>query len=126
MLDKLKILEVTQISAPASHAAFTDLCADPFDNSDSSLFCTYREADTHVSPNGKIVVVHIDKCTLLPLNSTTLEISGTDLRDPKFLFDGKRLIITAYAKTVLEDSSLSRHMVSYSSDTGLSLSLIHI
>ena len=120
MLDKLKILEVTQISAPAPHTAFTDLCADPFDISSSSLFCTYREADTHVSPNGKIIVLQINKKTLLPFSSSALEIPGTDLRDPKLSFDGVRLIITAYAKTVLEDNSLSRHMVSYSSDTGLS------
>ncbi|WP_420935265.1 hypothetical protein ACOJR9_05010 [Alteromonas sp. A081] len=125
MIDKLKIHAITQISAPAPHAAFTDLCADPFDTSAPSLFCTYREADTHVSPNGKIIVVHINRNTLQPMHSVAIEISGTDLRDPKFSFDGERLIITAYAKTVLDDGSLSRRMVSYSSDKGLSWSEPH-
>ena len=118
MIHSLKTKNIKRISRSAEHAAFTDLCENPFDGTSSSLLCVYREADTHVSPNGKIVLCEIDKKSMTSNTLKELQIPGSDLRDPKFSFDGECLFITAYAKTLLDNGSISRHMVSYSSTNG--------
>ena len=118
MINNLKTKNIKRISRSAEHAAFTDLCENPFDGTSSSLLCVYREADTHVSPNGKIVLCEIDKKSMTSNTLQELQIPGSDLRDPKLSFDGECLFITAYAKTLLNNGSISRHMVSYSSTNG--------
>ena len=115
MQNILKIEEVRRISKPANHAAFTDLIENPFDEQHHSLLCAYREADTHVSPNGKIIIAKLNKKTSENELIHELEISGSDLRDPKFSLFENHLIITAYAKTVLPNGTVHRKMVSFSS-----------
>jgi len=118
----LKILGVRRISKPASHCAFTDLIADPFDESQSTLLCCYRQATNHVSADGVVVVVTIDKDSFKVRRKTVLSENNADLRDPKFSLNGNRLILTAYAKTQIEGGQVQTQMQSYFSTTGQSWS----
>ena len=122
MFDKIQFEKPVRISKPAKHAAFTDLHDNPFDDSHKTLFCCYREAQDHVSPDGRIRILTLDKTTFNVIRHTRLSLPKYDLRDPKFSFDGRRLILTAYAKTFLEDGTMFTKMVSFFSTTGESWS----
>ncbi len=122
MLDSVKIDKIIRISKPAEHAAFTDLHENPFDTSSKTLFCCYREAMNHVSPGGRIIVVKIDKSDFSVIHKEQLVLPDYDLRDPKLSFDGKRLIVTSYAKTFLPDGQMQTKMVSFFTTTGYSWS----
>ncbi len=122
MNKSLKILGVRRISKPASHCAFTDLIANPFDERQSTLLCCYRQATNHVSADGVVVVVTIDKDSFKVRRKTVLSENNADLRDPKFSLDGNRLILTAYAKTQIEGRQVQTQMQSYFSTTGQSWS----
>lgn len=124
MANHLKIKENKCISPSASHAAFTDLFSNPFNNGES-LLCCYRQASNHVSPDGVIIIVNI------ALHSghkvfQRLRLPQWDLRDPKFCFDGRRLIVTAYAKKKDPTTGqVTTKMVSAFTTTGESWSTLH-
>ena len=99
MKNSLKLLEIKRISRPAAHSAFTDLIENPFDESRASLLCCYRQATNHVSADGFLVILKVEKKTFRVLRKTTIRENNEDLRDPKFSYDGKRIILTPYAKT---------------------------
>ena len=122
MNKSLKILGVQRISKPALHCAFTDLIANPFDESQSTLLCCYRQATNHVSVDGVLVVMTIDKDSFEVCRQTILSENNADLRDPKFSFDGNRLILTTYAKTQIEGGQVLTKMQTYFSTTGQSWS----
>ncbi|GEA11644.1 hypothetical protein [Alteromonas sp. KUL49] len=114
----LDIKQVKKISSSAKHCAFTDLINNPFSMSSLQFLCCYREAEDHVSMDG---VIRIQKLTqsLSVIGNITLKMTNTDLRDPKFVFNGERLIVTAYAKSKFTDKpGLNIRMVSFYSDNG--------
>tara|TARA_B100001996_G_scaffold346596_1_gene303634 strand:+ start:440 stop:1414 length:975 start_codon:yes stop_codon:yes gene_type:complete len=122
---KLQIVEISRVSPPAVHAAFTDLMENPFDKSSSSLLCCYRQATDHVSRDGAIVILTLRKETLEVINKVLIKELGTDLRDPKLMYDGQRAIVTAYAKTIDENEQAHTKMLSVFSTTGQSWSSKH-
>ena len=81
MKQKLQIVEISRVSPPAVHAAFTDLMENPFDKSSSSLLCCYRQATDHVSRDGAIVILTLRKETLEVNNKVLIKELGTDLRE---------------------------------------------
>lgn len=125
MFELIDIALPKRISKPAKHAAFTDLHTNPFDHSNSTLVCCYREASCHVSPEGAIKILIVEKNTFKVIRHTTLSLPQYDLRDPKLSFDGRRLILTCYAKTFLKNGQMFTKMVSFFSTTGYSWSSKH-
>lgn len=121
----LELNNVKRISRAHKHAAFTDLIACPFDKTKQTLLSCYRCAENHVSLDGVVEV-----CRIVPETGKRtycrLALPGWDLRDPKFLQQGKTLVLYAYAKTKDKDSGRTlTKMVSYFSVTGQSWSTRH-
>ncbi|WP_438863482.1 hypothetical protein [Neptunicella sp.] len=77
----------------ASHNAFTDLCVYR-----QQLYCCFRAAQDHISPDGNIVVLHLGWQGEIQAE-TKIRMPGCDLRDPKLSVsaDGK-LILLAYGR----------------------------
>ena len=125
MKNKLTLNRVERISAPAPHCAFTDLIASPFAQNLTSIFCCYRQASDHVSLDGQIVIV---KYSLLSKEKhyQHLQVPDTDLRDPKFSFDGEVLYLTTYAKRKCPTTGrVSTDMLSFHTTPGMSWSGPH-
>ncbi|WP_394221916.1 hypothetical protein [Alteromonas gracilis] len=122
MSKKLKLLDIKRVSKPAAHSAFTDLIENPFDNSRDTLICSYRQATNHVSADGILVVLTIDKNTFQVKYRSTIREGNADLRDPKFSYHGKRLMLTTYAKSYSDDGKMTSRMLTYFSTDGLSWS----
>ena len=85
----MKLFDLKRISKPAAHSAFTDLIENPFDESRKTLLCCYRQATNHISADGLLMVLTVDKKTLRVLARIRIQEHNADLRDPKFSFDGK-------------------------------------
>lgn len=66
-----------KISGAAPHSAFTDLCYWH-----GFLFCCFREASNHVSPDGRINILKLDSNGKVLAKARIIE-QCTDLRDPK-------------------------------------------
>jgi len=118
----MKLLDIKRISKPAAHSAFTDLIENPFDKSGKTLLCCYRQATNHVSADGLLIILTIDKKSFRVLTRVRIQENDADLRDPKFSYDGKRLILTTYAKTYLDSGKMVTKMLTYFSTTGQSWS----
>ncbi|APD93322.1 hypothetical protein BM523_04455 [Alteromonas mediterranea] len=118
----MKLLDIKRISKPAAHSAFTDLIENPFDKSSKTLLCCYRQATNHVSADGLLIILTIDKKSFRVLTRVRIQENDADLRDPKFSYDGKRLILTTYAKTYLDSGKMVTKMLTYFSTTGQSWS----
>jgi hypothetical protein len=115
-------IDIHRVSAPAMHAAFTDLHENPFDKTGHTLFCCYREATNHVSWDGKIVILTIDKQTFRVTRTERISLPNTDLRDPKLTFFNGNLIMSCYAKTKHNDDKKSYNALSFLSSNGFSWS----
>lgn len=122
MKKNMKLLDIKRISKPAAHSAFTDLIENPFDKSGKTLLCCYRQATNHVSADGLLIILTIDKKSFRVLTRVRIQENDADLRDPKFSYDGKRLILTTYAKTYLDSGKMVTKMLTYFSTTGQSWS----
>ena len=122
MKKNMKLLDIKRISKPAAHSAFTDLIENPFDKSSKTLLCCYRQATNHVSADGLLIILTIDKKSFRVLTRVRIPENDADLRDPKFSYDGKRLILTTYAKTYLDSGKMVTKMLTYFSTTGQSWS----
>ncbi|QGX61016.1 hypothetical protein [Alteromonas mediterranea] len=122
MKKNMKLLDIKRISKPAAHSAFTDLIENPFDKSSKTLLCCYRQATNHVSADGLLIILTIDKKSFRVLTRVRIQENDADLRDPKFSYDGKRLILTTYAKTYLDSGKMVTKMLTYFSTTGQSWS----
>lgn len=122
MQKNMKLFDLKRISKPAAHSAFTDLIENPFDESRKTLLCCYRQATNHISADGLLVVLTVDKKNFRVLARIRIQEHDADLRDPKFSFDGKRLILSTYAKTYLDNGKMVSKMRTYFSTTGLSWS----
>ncbi len=122
MKKSLKLLDIKRVSKSAAHCAFTDLIENPFDKSRKTLMCCYRQATNHVSADGVIIVLTIDKASFQIRQRVIIRESNADLRDPKFSHDGSRLMLTSYAKTYLDNGKMVTKMMTYFTTTGLSWS----
>ena len=122
MKNSLMLFNIKRISKPAAHCAFTDLIENPFDKSRKTLMCCYRQATDHVSTDGVVIVLTLDKASFQVRNRIIIRENNADLRDPKFSYDGSRLLLTTYTKSFPECGKLVTKMVTYFSTTGLSWS----
>lgn len=109
---QLKLLSVKKIWDGAHHNAFTDLTR--FNN---QWFCTFREAQGHVTGNGKIRVLAStdgDNWT----SATLIEEPGIDLRDPKLcVTPDNRLMLTIGGSVYREKKLVERQpRVTFSKD----------
>ena len=122
MKKNLRLLDFKRISKHATHCAFTDLIENPFDKSCKTLMCCYRQATDHVSTDGAVIVLTLDKTSFQVRNRVIIRENNADLRDPKFSYDGSRLLLTTDTKSFPECGKLVTKMVTYFSTTGLSWS----
>lgn len=89
----MRINSVKKIWNRAQHNAFTDLC-----HFDSKYFCCFREANNHISGDGKVRIVTLDDSGGVAW-SDCLRVPGADLRDPKLsVTPDEKLLLIAYAR----------------------------
>ena len=69
MKKNLRVLDFKRISKHATHCAFTDLIENPFDKSCKTLMCCYRQATDHVSTDGAVIVLTLDKTSFQVFNA---------------------------------------------------------
>ncbi|MGS2720397.1 hypothetical protein [Paraglaciecola aestuariivivens] len=82
-----------KIGFRAKHNAFVDLCA--FKN---DFFCVYREAKNHLSIDGNICILRLDKQAEV-IQTQQIRVPNCDLRDPKITVTPQgKLLLTAYAR----------------------------
>ncbi|APD88094.1 hypothetical protein BM527_04700 [Alteromonas sp. Mex14] len=118
----MMLFDIKRISKPAAHCAFTDLIENPFDKNRKTLMCCYRQATNHVSTDGVVIVLTLDKASFQVRNRVIIKEDNADLRDPKFSYNGSRLMLTTYAKSFLDNRKVVTKMVTYFSTTGYSWS----
>ena len=116
------LFDLKRVSKPAPHCAFTDLIENPFDKSGKTLMCCYRQATDHVSTGGVVIVLTLDKTSFQVRNRVVIRENNADLRDPKFSYDGSRLMLTTYAKSFHDKRKVVTKMVTFFSTTGYSWS----
>ena len=107
-----ELLHVKRIWDRAPHNAFTDLV-----RFQGQWFCVFREAQTHVSPAGKVrVITSRDGDTWT--SAALLSRADSDLRDPKLnvLPDGRLMILAAASWHAPEALVRRRPMVWFSPD----------
>ncbi|XOV79338.1 MAG: hypothetical protein ACFHVJ_20875 [Aestuariibacter sp.] len=99
----MRIASVSCLWDKAQHNAFTDLV-----RFNGQLICCFREASTHISPDGNICLVYFDAKRQIK-EHLRIRLPDCDLRDPKLSVtpDGK-LLLLAYAK-FFEGSADGRH-----------------
>lgn len=104
-----------------NHNAFTDLCEFR-----DSLFCCFREAQNHISQDGKIRVLTCNRTGRIRGNSV-LGIPGADLRDPKLSIDPDgNLLLLAFARyTRADNTTRFGQPVCWVSQDGRSWSGVH-
>ncbi|MEP0356991.1 hypothetical protein [Paraglaciecola sp.] len=114
----MKINWVKKIGNKAIHNAFVDLCLF-----NEHLFCCYREATNHISGDGKICVLTLDKSGTV-VNTVQIRLPDTDLRDPKLSItpNGHLLLIAFARKNGAENKTLSTRNLCWFSHTGKSWS----
>lgn len=106
------------IQGNSQHNAFTDLCLF-----NEQLFCCFREATNHISPDGVIKVLTLNKAGNV-LWSDKLSVAGADLRDPKLtIMPNGELMLICYARFADEQNRTrwTRSLV-WKSNTGKSWS----
>ena len=107
-----------KIGHKADHNAFVDLC-----EFNQQLICCYREAEDHVSADGRICILTLDiKGNVLCLSR--IAIPNTDLRDPKVSItpDGDILLIAYARKTSSNNQTIGSRNLTWLSQTGHSWS----
>ena len=105
-----------KIGYKADHNAFVDLC-----EFNQQLICCYREAENHVSADGRICILTLDiKGNVLCLSR--IAIPNTDLRDPKVSItpDGDILLIAYARKTSSNNQTIGSRNLTWLSQTGRS------
>lgn len=113
-----KINSIKRIWEKAAHNAFTDLI-----EFNGTFFVCFREAKNHVSGDGIIRIVQLDK-ELGVTKTSSLRLSCCDLRDPKFSTtpDGQ-LMLLAYGRfdSLSYEGQVAKPMIWLSQD-GLTFS----
>lgn len=114
----MQINWLKKIGSKAKHNAFVDLC-----EFNQQLFCCYREAENHISAEGNICILTLNKrsnvCTV-----NRLQMTNVDLRDPKLSItpDGQLLLIAYARNTDQNNRTLSARNLCWVSQTGNSWS----
>ena len=108
---ELELLRLQKISTSTQHCAFTGLT-----RFNDQFYCTWREASSHVSADGKLRVVR----SADGINWTSVALiagAGTDLRDSKIeVTPDNRLILHACEKFPDGTSPLRRNLAWFSTD----------
>lgn len=90
------------------HNAFTDLIYYQ-----DTFWCAYREASTHMSLDGKVVILRLNKKNVWKLFGR-IHWAGGDMRDPKFVIDGAgELILLAGVRLACVPNNI-QHILSTS------------
>ena len=114
----MQINWLKKIGSKAEHNAFVDLC-----EFNQQLFCCYREAENHISAEGRLCILTLNKggnvCYV-----NRLQMTNTDLRDPKLSItpDGHLLLIAYARQTDKNNRTLSAKNICWVSQTGNSWS----
>jgi hypothetical protein len=114
----MQLICLKNIWSKGKHNAFTDLCCF-----NDKLYCCFREALNHVSPNGVLRVVELSSEGRVKA-SQRIYLHEVDIRDPKLSVtaDGK-LLLSAYARhTGKNNRTLYSQNVCWNSADGLSWS----
>ncbi|MDF2550563.1 MAG: hypothetical protein K0S07_1630 [Chlamydiales bacterium] len=104
------LMDVERIWDESPHSAFTDLV-----RFQGRFLCTFREADTHVSGNGRIRIL-ASKDAVEWKSIACLEKKGLDLRDPKLsvMPDGRLMLLIAACQE--DRPELRQTMVAFSKE----------
>ena len=107
-----------KIGSKAEHNAFVDLC-----EFNQQLFCCYREAENHISAQGRVCILTLNKVGKV-CSVNRLQMMNIDFRDPKLSItpDGQLLLIAYARKTDKNNRTLSARNVCWVSQTGNSWS----
>jgi hypothetical protein len=109
---KTGLLEVRKIWDEAPHNAFTDLI-----RSRGRWFCTFREGQGHVSPDGALRVLESNDGVTWR-SAALIRSSTADLRDPKLsIAPGGKLMLNGGA-TLHQPASARRQSMAWFSDDG--------
>ena len=108
----MKLLSVRKIWDKGKHNAFTDLI-----RFDGRIYCVFREAAGHVSPDGKIRVL-VSRDFKKWESAAVLGRKGMDLRDAKIsrMPDGRLMILGGAAPRKARESVATGSFVSFSKD----------
>lgn len=112
------LIWLKKVASRAQHNAFVDLCEFR-----KQLFCCYREAKNHVSADGSICIIALDKQGQV-LHTNRIAIPKVDLRDPKLSItaDGQLLLIAYARHTDAQNITIKTQNLSWLSQTGFSWS----
>lgn len=84
---------IIKIAGSSAHSAFTDLCLW-----NGELYCCFREAQNHISNDGRICIVRLDLAGKV-LNKTYIAELRSDLRDPKLsITPDNQLMLLVYQR----------------------------
>ncbi|WP_338293906.1 hypothetical protein [Planctobacterium marinum] len=110
--------EVKKIAGSAAHSAFTDLCLW-----NGNLYCCFREAENHISNDGRICILQLDLMGDT-LNKTWVTEPRSDLRDPKLtVTPDNKLMLLVYQRKFQEESTTAYCKPAiYLSNSGISWS----
>jgi hypothetical protein len=107
-----QLVGVRKIWEAGAHNAFTDLA-----RFDGCLFCTFREGNAHVSPDGALRVI-MSRDGEMWESAALIKSSSGDLRDPKLtITPGKRLMLTA-AQAIRDGDNKGHQSLVWFSDDG--------
>ena len=115
----MQINWLRKIGNKADHNAFVDLCEFK-----QQLICCYREAENHISADGKICILTLNTEGNI-LYSSRIAIPNTDLRDPKISItpDGNILLIAYARQAATVNRPKSSRNLTWLSKTGNSWSI---
>ena len=114
----MRLVSVNKLWERAKHNAFTDLC-----EFNQQVFCCFREAHNHVSADGKIRILRLNKHGGVS-GQYQLMLTNIDLRDPKLSVsaDGQLLLIAYARHTDLQNRTLDAQPICWLSPDGHSWS----
>ena len=114
----MQINWLKKIGNKADHNAFVDLC-----EFNQQLICCYREAENHISADGRICILTLDTKGNV-LYTSRIAIPKTDLRDPKISItpDGDILLIAYARQTSINNQTIGSRNLTWLSQTGHSWS----
>jgi hypothetical protein len=107
------LVDVRKIWDAAPHNAFTDLA-----RFHDTWFCTFREGQAHVAPDGKLRVIQSADGARWE-SAALVSLPGADLRDPKItVAPGNRLMLLAAAARPKAGGGTTHHTVAWFSKDG--------
>ncbi|WP_281213739.1 exo-alpha-sialidase [Shewanella insulae] len=99
----MKLISVTKIWDASPHNAFTDLVRFKH-----KLYCVFRQASAHVSPDGALRILCSDNEGQDWQSVALVETDFADLRDGKLVVEGEKLFLFAGAAIQQEEGRAMR------------------